>query len=190
MALHKIIEYVSNEDLWLDENEDERLPVYEQDKDFETLNDLAFEDHDVLMLFQPRYAKFLLGQVRSNLTNILSSCPSLSTGICCAGGRKHGRCRFTSFPVVRCLEIACDGSCAPQTTGSAAHNRHSEGLTEGGETGGPGGYRQRRADAPPPPQHEFRRTHGGTAAQAARHRIACCFGEEGRGVSPAACPTR
>jgi hypothetical protein len=79
MALHKIIEYVSNDDLWLDENEDDRLPVYEQDKDFETLNDLAFEDQDFLMLFKPNLARFLLGprgrQVSSRSHKWLSFLP-------------------------------------------------------------------------------------------------------------------
>jgi hypothetical protein len=56
MALHKIIEAASND---FDVDEDgfitgllEPLPHSTKDADFNLVSDLAFDDHDVLMLFQ------------------------------------------------------------------------------------------------------------------------------------------
>ena len=63
MALHKIIEYASDDDCEIDNYE--ALPVHEEDDDFETARDIFFEDHDVLMLFKKSIDNFWLGQVDS-----------------------------------------------------------------------------------------------------------------------------
>ncbi len=66
MALHKIIEMATEDDFGhLDEDYD-ALPVHEEDDDFETISDVMFQDHDVLMLFDSGpMEKFMLGEVCS-----------------------------------------------------------------------------------------------------------------------------
>ena len=63
MALHKIIEHASEVDA--DEDIYDTLPEHEEDDDFDTISDIMFEDHDVLMLFETGpIENFILGQVR------------------------------------------------------------------------------------------------------------------------------
>ncbi len=67
MALHKIIDNASGEDCEIDDYD--TLPVHEVDDDFDTVREMLFEDHDVLLLFNKSMEKFWLGQVDSPTPN-------------------------------------------------------------------------------------------------------------------------
>ncbi len=71
MALHKIIEYAHDlhaDDILCPEEEYDALPAHEEDDDYDTIRDIMFEDHDVLMLFQSGTAKFVMGKVDPCIT--------------------------------------------------------------------------------------------------------------------------
>ena len=72
MALHKTIEYASDDDCEIDNYE--ALPVHEVDDDFDTAREMFFEDHDVLNLFNKSIDNFWLGQVDSANDTIEREC--------------------------------------------------------------------------------------------------------------------
>jgi hypothetical protein len=66
MALHKIIEHASEDEMIEDDEDYSALPVHDEDNDFDSVSEILFEDHDVLMLYETGpIEQFALGQVDS-----------------------------------------------------------------------------------------------------------------------------